>query len=176
MNYKYVGKVDVSDIKSKLDSIEPSMWKKDDVRQKSFKEHIHTETLMLMWDYQSLATTTPSKKHDLFYKFNIEELYSKLEPLYKEAFGDGYFVRCILVKLIPFGEIYPHSDEGVGLHLCHRTHIAIQTNPLVNFYVNDEQKHLGEGEIWEIDNTQMHAVVNDSDYDRIHFIIDWMNK
>ena len=33
-----------------------------------------------------------------------------------------------------------------------------------------------QGEIWEINNQEEHSVVNDSIFDRIHLIIDWIKN
>jgi hypothetical protein len=33
-----------------------------------------------------------------------------------------------------------------------------------------------EGEIWEINNQSLHSVRNDSEYDRVHFIIDYKQE
>ena len=53
-------------------------------------------------------------------------------------------------------------------------HIPIITNEKVFFQVGDEIKIFKEGEIWKINNTgKSHSVVNNSNEDRVHLIVDW---
>jgi len=43
----------------------------------------------------------------------------------------------------------------------------------VTFFVGGESRKMGEGEIWEINNANVHAVTNKSDLARVHLIVDW---
>lgn len=173
MNYNYVGKVDLGELKERIVSLDDSYWKRYTKRQEQFKEHKYTEVLLLMWDLENIETLNVSEKHELFDELNIQSFLDRIEPLYKEKYGDGYFNRVILVKLLANRDITPHSDVG-KLTIPKRTHIAVITHPEVFFVVNGEEKNMKEGEIWEVDNTQMHSVENISDIDRIHFIVDYV--
>jgi hypothetical protein len=126
-----------------------------------------------MWDLENIETLNVSEKHELFDELNIQSFLDRIEPLYKEKYGDGYFNRVILVKLLANRDITPHSDVG-KLTIPKRTHIAVITHPEVFFVVNGEEKNMKEGEIWEVDNTQMHSVENISNIDRVHFIVDYV--
>ena len=176
INYNYVGKVDVSEFKDKIRGLDQSYWKAYTKRQENFKEHMYTESLLLMWDEENIHTLEPSQKHDLFYELEIQKFLDKIEPIYKEKYGNGYFNRVLLVKLLANRDITPHSDTG-KLLVPRRTHIAVITNPEVFFivgYPEMEEKNMKEGEIWEIDNSKGHSVENLSDEDRVHFIIDYV--
>jgi aspartyl/asparaginyl beta-hydroxylase (cupin superfamily) len=70
--------------------------------------------------------------------------------------------------------IKPHVDGGVMLQLGRRIHIPLITNPKVIFEVFGESKYLEVGNWYEINNIIPHSVINDSEYDRVHFIIDLM--
>jgi aspartyl/asparaginyl beta-hydroxylase (cupin superfamily) len=60
--------------------------------------------------------------------------------------------------------------------MCNRVHIPIITNKDVFFKIEDQIKQLKEGEMWEINNSErLHSVENNSNKDRIHLIIDWIN-
>jgi hypothetical protein len=176
VNYNYVGKVDVSELKQKVQALDQSYWQEHTERQEHHKEHKYTECLPLMWDEPNLLTLNESTKHPLFYQLEIQDFLDRIAPLYKEKYGDGYFNRVILVKLLANRDIIPHSDTGKML-IPRRTHIALITNPDVFFlvgYPEMEEKNMKPGEIWEIDNSTGHAVENLSDEDRIHFIIDYV--
>jgi hypothetical protein len=172
-NYNYIGIVDVSDIKDKIKSLDDSYWKADTQRQETYDIHRYTEALPLMWDIENVDTLEISKKRTLFYELEIQTLLDKIEPIYKEKYGDGYINRVVLVKLLANRDIPPHADTG-PLLVPRRTHIALITNPEVFFIVNNEEKNMKEGEIWEIDNSKEHSVENLSDEDRVHFIIDYV--
>lgn len=173
VNYNYVGKVDVSKIKETIKSLETSYWDVYTKRQETFHVHSQTKSLLLMWDEENLYTLEPSQKHDLFYELEIDKFLNKIEPLYIQKYGDGYFNRIVLVNLLSNSDIGEHADGG-PLLLSRRTHIPIITNPEVFFIVDGEEKNMKEGEIWEIDNSMVHSVENLSDEDRIHFIIDYV--
>jgi aspartyl/asparaginyl beta-hydroxylase (cupin superfamily) len=73
-------------------------------------------------------------------------------------------------------KIDKHIDAGKSLSICHRVHIPIITNKNVLFEIDNEIKNLKEGEMWEINNSEkIHSVVNNSNTDRIHLIVDWIN-
>ena len=58
-----------------------------------------------------------------------------------------------------------------------RIHIPIVTNPECIFTVGDNSINMKVGEIWEMNNDKMqHSVHNNGDEDRIHLIIDWVEK
>ena len=174
MNFNFIANCDVSDIKKKISEMNEELWKKHSLRQTVLKVHKSTETIELIWDYESLNNLTKGKEHKELYSLEIDKFLENIFPLYAKKYGEGIFVRVLLVKLKKFSKINPHVDSGIGLILSKRTHLAIITNNLVTFTVNDEMKNLKEGEIWEIDNQLKHSVENNSEIDRIHLIIDYL--
>ena len=106
------------------------------------------------------------------------EFRRELKPVFDyiaDYFGnDGYIVRALFARLAAHGRIDSHTDGLFSLLKCHRIHIPIITNDQVVFSIGGEEKVLGEGEMWEINNATLHAVDNHSDEDRIHLIIDWV--
>lgn len=172
-NFDYIGYFDVSKMKDKLASVGEDIWLEHTIRQSLFGAHTHTETVELIWDIDSIYVDIKGKVHSNFYKFNIQALLDGLQPIYEAKYGKGEFIRVLLVKLKKQSKIKPHIDSTDSLKICKRTHIALITNPEVIFRVGEEEKYMQEGEIWEINNQNMHSVENNSDLDRIHFIIDF---
>lgn len=172
-NYKFISNINVNDLKLKIKELPDQIWHEHTIRQTLFEPHKHTETLEIMWDMESLQTNKIGKTHTNFYKLKIETFLEIIKPLYESIYGEGYFVRVLLVKLKAKTKIAPHVDNGESLINCKRTHIPIITNDYVTFTVGGETKCLKEGEIWEIDNTKEHSVINDSNENRIHLIIDY---
>ena len=82
----------------------------------------------------------------------------------------------IAVKLPGGGYIDTHKDFGKQLESGHRIHIPVITNESVLFTIGNETINMKQGEIWEINNQEEHSVVNDSIFDRIHLIIDWIKN
>ncbi|MEM7112745.1 MAG: aspartyl/asparaginyl beta-hydroxylase domain-containing protein [Chloroflexota bacterium] len=66
-----------------------------------------------------------------------------------------------------------HVDAG----LCYeygeaRLHIPVHTNPELEFFVNQQQIIMNEGECWYINANNPHSVANRGRTDRIHLVID----
>ena len=175
-NFKYLGKCDIQFIKDKLLEIDQDIWKEHSYRQEQYGPHRNTESIELMWDRESFTEIREAKKNKHFDTFEIQKLFDMLKDIYVLEYGDGYFARALLVRLKANKDIKMHKDGGISLSSCHRTHIPIITNSKVTFHVGGENKNLGEGEIWEINNMATHAVFNQSDTDRIHLIIDYFLK
>ena len=82
-------------------------------------------------------------------------------------------IRVLIARLNGQSEIKPHVDKGYTLINCNHAHVPLFTNDQVQFSVAGESRILNEGEVWEINNADVHAVINASDSPRIHLIIDW---
>ena len=177
MNFKYVEKIDVNWLKTAIESQPLDIWDEHTYRQTMSDTHAKTKTLEIIWDKESLVHGSKQNKiHQNYYLFEMESFLNNLKPIYFSKYGDGEFIRVLIVKLLNNSNILPHVDNGSSLTNSKRTHIALITNDEITFTVNNEVKNLKEGEIWEIDNTKVHSVNNPTDLDRIHLIIDWMPK
>ncbi|WP_440873662.1 aspartyl/asparaginyl beta-hydroxylase domain-containing protein [Thalassotalea sp. PLHSN55] len=183
--FKLLGKCDIAELKTLVDSITTAQWQAHNERQKTFDVHSHTKTIPLIFDADfrhRFPTTLPA----------LEQFQQALAPVMQtivEHFksitiitrGDrpnpvakGYFVRLILVKLAPHSEIDEHTDNGFSLSRVHRIHLPIITNEHVEFTVDDVTKNLQAGELWEINNRGTHGVKNLSEQARVHFIFDFV--
>jgi hypothetical protein len=102
--------------------------------------------------------------------------------------------RAFITKLQPGAKIFPHTDlipddlEGmpeVDKDKCDllrklpqmalyydRYHVVLNSQPGVIFRCGDEQVYMAPGEVWWFDNTVEHEVINNSNDDRIHLIVD----
>ncbi len=78
-----------------------------------------------------------------------------------------------LLKLGAGARIIEHRDYNLSLDDGEvRLHVAITTNPLVDFYLNGERVVMNPGECWYINANLPHKVENRSDSDRVHLVID----
>ena len=76
----------------------------------------------------------------------------------------------------PKGKINEHYDTGLNFSLSHRLHLPIITNDDAFLYIDNKRFNLKVNQLVEVNNKQMHFVENNSDYDRIHLIIDYIPK
>lgn len=78
-----------------------------------------------------------------------------------------------LMSLGPGARILEHSDDmGEGDAQELRLHIAIQTNPGVEFRLGGQIVPMQSGELWYADFNLPHSVQNKGDTDRVHFVLD----
>lgn len=169
-NFNYIGKISVKELKKNIKKISETEWKEFDWRQKTFAVHKKTQTIPLIFDMDFRENNLTYWKY-----YNITETFLKqFKDKFEKNISKGYVVRALLVKLKANSNILPHTDNIKTLDKNNRFHIPIITNKKVLFTVGDEIKNLKEGEVWEINNGQkQHSVINNSNEDRIHLIIDW---
>ena len=82
-------------------------------------------------------------------------------------------VSARLMSLQAGQEIRRHTDTDLCFEDgCVRLHIPIQTHADVEFKINDQPIHFGEGECWYMNANYPHQVFNGSGTNRIHLVID----
>ena len=183
-NYRQLGSHDISELKDKILALTDEEWDKESWRQKHYDVHKYTHTISLIFDRDfrhKNPTTLPLYES---FRENIEPIIVKIKAYYNKSLkykrlrkkhGDGYVIRVNFVKLdASGGDIAPHVDNLFTLSHAHRIHIPIITNDGVLFTIGNEVKNLKEGEIWEINNREMHSVLNEGKDSRVHMIIDWV--
>jgi hypothetical protein len=69
--------------------------------------------------------------------------------------------------------IKPHRDIGCGFEFGKiRIHIPVETNPEVQLLLNNELVQMKAGECWYCNFDVTHEIMNNSDTNRIHLIMD----
>jgi Aspartyl/Asparaginyl beta-hydroxylase len=77
------------------------------------------------------------------------------------------------LKLAAGSSIKRHRDYLLGIEDGEvRLHIPVQTNELVEFYMDDVVVPMAAGELWFLNFNHFHSVLNRSALDRIHLVID----
>ena len=87
------------------------------------------------------------------------------------SFGE-VLSRSRLMKLDAGAEVSLHVDFNYHWFSRVRMHIPIITDERVIFHCGREQLHMCAGDCWIFDSWRRHRVVNASDRDRIHLVID----
>ncbi len=85
---------------------------------------------------------------------------------------DEVLARSRLMRLNAGAEVSEHVDFNYHWYNRVRIHIPIVTNPQVIFHCGDQAIHMRAGECWIFDSWRRHKVLNDSDQDRVHLVID----
>lgn len=87
------------------------------------------------------------------------------------AFGE-VLGRSRLMKLDAGCEVSEHIDFNYHWYTRVRIHVPVITNPAVIFYCADENVHMKPGECWIFNSWRRHRVVNGSQEERVHLVID----
>ena len=78
-----------------------------------------------------------------------------------------------LLKLSAGSIIREHQDYDLGYEQGEvRIHVPVQTNPQVEFYLDNKRIIMNPGECWYLDLHRPHRVHNRGTTDRIHLVID----
>lgn len=80
--------------------------------------------------------------------------------------------RVMINKINAGGHIYPHADTPVHAEYWDRYHVVLKSSPECNFRCGDEVVNMVTGSVWWFQNAIEHEVLNNSEEDRIHLIID----
>jgi len=104
------------------------------------------------------------------YESYLQKIMDYVKTLY--SYKNSEYSRIMLAKLYTGCEIDKHVDGNESAVEPHKIHIPIVTHDNCIFYCDDESINMKENYIYEVDNQKMHGVINSSDVDRIHLIIE----
>lgn len=178
-----LGEIDVSDLAEKVSALSDQTWLQDTTRQRKFAVHVDTQTIWMIYD-SDFRHANPTR-HPIMNEFEplmtpvldlIKDFYSKTleQKIIPEEKKPGYFIRIIMTRLSPGGLINGHTDGGMSLKRCHRVHLPVITNEKCLFKTGNTTLHMRAGEVWEINNRQIHGVKNAGDEARVHMILDYV--
>lgn len=172
-NYKLFGNFNVEKIIEHINKFNDE-WLLDSERQSLvYKErrnpHLYTNTYIIQdhplnWSYGSKINSVVK---DNILMSTLFEIINKLEDHVV-----GKSARVLLIKLEAGKDVTEHVDNGDYLSTVRRYHIPLITNDKVFYTVNSETISMKKGECWEINNLKPHSVINNSNEDRIHLLID----
>ncbi|KFN51006.1 sulfotransferase [Arenimonas composti] len=88
-----------------------------------------------------------------------------------EALG-ATWGRARLMKLYGQSEVSAHVDTNYYWRERMRVHVPIVTTPGVRFQCGDAEVNMAPGECWIFDTWRRHRVLNESNQERIHLVLD----
>jgi len=172
-NYKFFGNFNVENLINYIKNFNKE-WLMYTERQNAVyaerrNPHLYTNTYIVQdhpldWLFGSNISST-TKDHNFF--SIVSDIIKSLE---NEVVGKS--ARILLTKLSAGKDVATHVDGGDYLSTVRRYHIPLITNDQVFYTVNDETINMKKGECWEINNLKPHSVLNNSDQDRVHLLID----
>jgi hypothetical protein len=169
-NFIFLGNYNTEHWMNKLNTLTDEDWNNYTFRQDTYKVHNQTKTIPILYDE---TYSVFRGKKTIFYDM-FESDVDELRKLYNSILGVGNILRIEIVSMPAYSEVLLHKDSGGSLETHNRTHIPLQTSKGCIFTVGKDSKHLKVGEIWEINNGgERHGVINDSNVERIHMIIDF---
>lgn len=84
-------------------------------------------------------------------------------------------LRCLLALLPAGAVVAPHIDRADYFSKTIRLHLPVATNPDVWMYCSGSNYHMQPGEVWALNNSTVHGVVNaHASIPRIHLICDFL--
>ena len=145
----------------------------------SWKLHYNTQHFEGVWCALPLRSVNGSLNNIIAHDaatavFNDTELMKNcpaLQAIINEFKCEKLGIR--LLKLEAGAVIHSHSDRDLYFEEGEiRLHVPIKTNELVEFFLEDEQIKMKEGECWYMNLALLHNINNKSQFDRVHLVMD----
>lgn len=172
-NYKFSGNFNVDGIINIIKNFNKE-WLLNTARQNEVyperrNPHLYTNTYVVQ-DHP-LDWTFGTKSNPVVKDNNVlNSIFEIVSGLENKVVGKA--ARILLIKLEAGKNVTEHVDSGDYLSTVRRYHIPLITNDKVFYTVNSETINMKKGECWEINNLKPHSVLNDSNEDRVHLLID----
>ncbi len=160
---------DIAAMQNDLASLETQSW----------KLHYNTQHFEGVWSALPLRSVNGSLHniiaHDaataVFADTELMKNCPALQAIIKEIKCEKLGIR--LLKLEAGAVIHAHRDMDLYFEEGEiRLHIPIKTNELVEFFLEEEQIKMQEGECWYMNLALLHNINNKSQFDRVHLVID----
>lgn len=171
-DFKFIGKYNVYNLLDILNKKSEGDWNYWTVKQNKFPVHSQTKTIPLIVDEQYGYFGDKKGIKSKFYDEFENELLN-IKKILEDNYGKGDILTIEIANLPQKSKVDEHTDKGVSLQKNPRIHLVLQTNENVIFKVGNYLKHMILGEMWEINNSKPHSVINDGNTDRLHMIIDY---
>ena len=169
-----LGAVDSKPLQELILSQEELAWHEDTYRQQQYDVHSETQSIVMVFTHGDNWPNSEIRREpgwDRLADAAIPLMESIVEKHYQPG---GTIIRAMAAKLLSGGIIKPHRDKHPSFAAAHRIHVPISANPRVRFMIDGRPHQLKVGHAYEVNNQQMHSVVNKGSEDRITFIFDYV--
>ncbi len=170
--FRDLGVLDVAALQQRVRELDDEDWRRHDAdKPNRFDTLGGTQHLVMKFVHQVAVPTG-------WYALPAWKEWEPLvQPLLEEAaqrlgYASAEFPRVMLARLPAGAEITAHRDGGRFPAFPHKLHVALDTNPHVEFYVDPEWRHIPAARLVEVNNNLTHAVRNDGETPRVHLIFE----
>ena len=158
----------------------PELWNEHRFRTEfPNTPHAQVDDIWLRFsDPEKCTTTSNVIGDDRPVWYPAAKILDEAKPIILDLmrFLNGYELgRVLITRLRPGGTILAHRDDaGEYVHMkdIARYHVVLNGKPGSLYHDGDETVCMQTGSIWWFLPTELHAVENNSDDDRIHLLVD----
>jgi hypothetical protein len=126
-------------------------------------------------DFKSvLAFPIVDEFYELDYFDEFIKISDDLLDILCNKYGRGKFYKIHFSRMTKNSVVNPHIDCGLGFTFSHRIHLPLQTSDNNFLIIEDEKIIMKTNQLVEINNLKTHTVEVNSDFERIHLILDFM--
>lgn len=156
--------VDAARLRAEVDALPPSFWGQSGGR---VGVHNPAQAIFLRGHAPAEGNLPIGEREALSHLPYVRELVEEVIPAEP--------MRC-LIALLPAGAVIaPHVDQADYFSKTIRLHFPVTTNENVWMFCADRCYRMRPGEIWALNNSTVHGVVNaDASEGRIHLICDFL--
>lgn len=152
------------------DAADP-LWDEFAMRQTIYRAHNATRSIVFAWS-DIMVGGRAVVMRPTYAPPDLANAAWDYASRFAAHYDYGEVVRLLLAELPVGGAIKRHRDSGHLLTAVHRCHAAVETNPDVQFLIDDVARPFWPGEAYEVDNTRPHEVRNEGLTRRVHLICD----
>ena len=173
VDQRFLGEVDIADLKQRILAQEPDVWAEQTIRQQTYEVHKDTESIVMLFCDESWPDG------EIYRESGWERLADVAMPVIDHIINTYYapggtLLRAMAAKLKGQGRIHPHRDALRSFHMGHRVHVPITTGPGVRYTISGKPYQFEVGKAYELNNQKKHSVMNMGNEDRISFIFDYV--
>jgi len=178
--FKFLGNYDIDNLLKLVNIYTTDDWNNWTLKQDTYpRTHGEGKIIPLLKNRTyGQRSDIRGQETEYFQKFS-NEINSITEHIEK-SYGKKLSIIHTELALLPSGnKVNIHRDMGGELTTPvknPRIHLPIITNDSVIFDIDGERKVMKAGELWEINNLELHSVYNNGKEDRIHLILDYKWK
>ncbi len=178
VNYRIIGKFELTDLKKAINTIPENVWKRDDfLRKNAYLNQLDGIRFVRAgeWVHDDLK--------------EIKELIAQIYDFCAKKFS-GVVVHSYITRLPPNCSVPEHIDgrvdektskvsvEGTNPRYiyAHHLQLIVETNPKVEMKIGGEILKVKDGDLIDYNNAQFHSVKNNSKDSRIMITMDVLDK
>ena len=171
---KIVCKIDGEIIDNILKNIKEEEWFIDDYRNLAGNMQ---DTNSIPIFHSVRCGTSPNALLTVERRVLFEKFYPLITPILNELkkYYEYNYHASFISRVNPHGIIGQHADRGSFLERCHRIHVPLKTNENVIYWIDGKSYYWEVGNVYEFNNLLQHAVINNSDQERIHLVLNLYN-